>query len=82
MKGIDSQRDLPMWDAVVPTDITVADWLEVILAEGHEMPSGYPFTQQAEELWATGPLSDEALVTIVEIECLKRARRDAYLPAS
>ena len=65
-----------------PTDITVADWLEVILAEGHEMPNGHPFTQEAEELWGSGPLTDEALVTIVEIECLKRARLHAYMPAN
>lgn len=65
-----------------PTDITIADWLEVIRADDHEIPRLYPFTPQVEEPWASALLTAEALVTLVEIECLKRARRDAYLPAS
>jgi hypothetical protein len=69
---------------MIPTDITVADWLEVIHGEDHEIPNVHPFTSvsRVEELWGSGLLTVGELVTLVEIECLKRARRDAYIPAN
>ena len=73
---------VPTWHSMVTTDITIADWLEVIRAEGQEIRRLYPFASQVEDFWGSAPLTSEALVTLVEVECLKRARRDAYLPAS
>lgn len=67
---------------MVLTETTIADWVEVIRADDHEIPRLHPFTPQLEELWGSAPLNAEALVTLVEVECLKRTRRDAYLPAS
>lgn len=67
---------------MVPTETTIADWVEVIRADDHEIPLLRPFAPHVEELWGSDPLNAEALVTLVEVECLERARRDAYLPAS
>lgn len=65
-----------------PTDITVADWLEVIRAEDHEIPNPHPLVPKVENRWGSDLLTVEALVTLAEVECLKRARRHAYMPAN
>ena len=71
-----------MQDVMAPTDITVADWLEVICAEKHEIPNSHPLFLQVEEPWSSELLTLEVLVTLAEVECLKRARRDAYMPGN
>ena len=71
-----------MRDAMGPTEITVADWLEVIRAEDHEIPNLHPLVPQVEDPWAPDLLTVEALVTLAEVECLRRARRNAYMPAN
>ena len=71
-----------MQDVMEPTDITVADWLEVIRAEDHEIPNLHPLFPQVEEPWSSELLTVEALVTLAEVECLKRARRKAYMPGN
>jgi hypothetical protein len=71
-----------MQDAMPPTDITAADWLEVIRAEGHEIPSLRQLLPHVEERCGSDLLTVEALVTLAEIECLKRARRHAYMPGN
>ena len=65
-----------------PTDLTVADWLEVIRAEDQELPISHPLVTQVKEPWGSDLLTGEALVTLAEVECLKRARRNAYMPAN
>ena len=72
-----------MQDVMAPTDITVADWLEVIRAKDHEIPNLHPLVPQVEEPWVSDDLlTVEALVTLAEVECLKRARRNAYMPGN
>ena len=71
-----------MQDAMGPTDITVADWLEVIRAEDHEISNLDPLVPRVEDPWGSDLLTVEALVTLAEVECLKRARRNAYMPAN
>lgn len=71
-----------MQDAMGPTDITVADCLEVIRAEDHEIPNLHPLGSPVEESGRSDLLTVEALVTLAEVECLKRARRKAYMPAN
>ena len=51
------------------TDITVADWLEVIRAEDHEIPNLHPLVPQIENPWGSDLLTVEALVTLAEVEC-------------
>ena len=62
-------------------DITVADWLEVIRAEHHEMPGGHRTPSPRECDWLADPIVSEELVVFLAIECLKRARYHAYVPA-
>jgi hypothetical protein len=73
-----------MWDddgqpGVEATDVSVADWLEVIRAEHHEMPG----TRRAAPLrdcdWMADPIVAEELVVFLAIEYLKRARYHAYV---
>jgi hypothetical protein len=65
-----------------PTDISVADWLEVLRAEDHEIANVHPFAPLVEEPWGSELLTVEAFVTLAEVEYLKRARREAYMPAN
>ena len=65
-----------------PTDITVADWLEVLRAEDQEIANVHPFDPRVEEPCGSDLLTVEALVTFAEVEYLKRARREAYMPAN
>jgi hypothetical protein len=73
---------LEMQDSMGPTDITVADWLEVIRAEDHEIPNLHPLVPPLEDPWAPDLRMVEAVVTLAEVEYLKRARRNAYMPAN
>lgn len=82
LKRIDSRRDSDCGEAMGPTDITLADWLEVIRAEDHEILRRHPLAPPVEEPWARDPLTVEAIVTLAEVECLKRARRAACMPAN
>jgi hypothetical protein len=74
--------DSTMWRAMLSTEITIADWLEVIRAEDYEVRHLYPFARQIVEQGRSTLLTVEELVMLVEIECLKRARRRTYLQAS
>jgi hypothetical protein len=65
-----------------PTDISVADWLEVLRAEDHEIANVHTFAPHVEEPWGPELLTVEAFVTLAEVEYLKRARREAYMPAN
>lgn len=82
LKRIGSRGDLKMQDAVGLPDITLADWLEVIRAEDHEIPNPHPLVPGVEEPWGSDLPTVEAFVMLAEVECLKRARRIAYLPAN
>ena len=65
-----------------PTDVSIADWLEVIRAEDQEIRTLDPVTAQVPELWGSDALTTDELVRIFETEWLKHARRDAYMPAN
>lgn len=68
---------------VLPTDITIIGWLEVIRAENNEIPGLHSSMPQVERLWDLDAVTCDALLwALVEAELLKRARRDAYLRAS
>ena len=71
-----------MQDDMGPTDIALAEWLEVIRADDHEIPNLHPLAPQVEDPWCPDLLTVEALVTLAEVECLRRARRNAYMPAN
>ena len=61
------------------TDISVADWLEVIRAEHHEMPGTHRTSSPRDCDWMADPIVSEELVVFLTIECLKRARYHAYV---
>ena len=63
-------------------DISVADWLEVIRAEQHEMPGTHRTPPRRDCDWMADPIVAEELVVFLEIECLKRARYHAYVVAN
>lgn len=67
---------------VEATDITVADWLEVIRAADHEMPWAHRPAPINDGQWMADPIVSEELVVFLQIECLKRARYRACLPAN
>ena len=76
-----------MWDDagkpdLESTDVTVADWLEVIGAEHHEMPGTHRTPSPRNCDWMADPIVSEELVIFLEIECLKRARYHAYVRAN
>ena len=71
-----------MRDALGRTDITVADWLEVIGAVSHEIPNLHTVAPPVKAPSVPDLLTVEGLVTLAEVECLKRARREAYMLAN
>jgi hypothetical protein len=64
-----------------PSAITVADWLEVLRMERLEMPGTHRTLRQDCD-WRADPIVSEELVTFLAIECLKRARYQAYVLAN
>jgi hypothetical protein len=64
------------------TEISVADWLEVIRAEDHEMPGTHRTPSPRDCDWMADPIVSEELVVFLAIECLKRARYQAYVLAN
>jgi len=64
------------------TEITVSDWLEVTRAEDHEMPGTHRTSSARDCDWMADPIVAEELVVFLAIECLKRARYHAYVPAN
>ena len=76
-----------MWDDegepdVQATDVSVADWLEVIRAEHHEMPGTHRTPSPRDCDWMADPVVSEELVVFLAIECLQRARYHAYVLAN
>lgn len=64
------------------TDISVADWLEVMRAAHHEMPGTLRTSSPRNCDWMADPIVSEELVVFLAIECLKRARYHAYVLAN
>ena len=61
------------------TDVSVADWLEMIRAEHHEIPGTHRTPSPRDCDWMADPIVSEELVVFLAIECLKQARYHAYL---
>ncbi len=61
------------------TDLSIADWFEVIRAENHEIPGRHRMSRVVDGDWMDDAMVFEELVAILQVECLKQARRRAYL---
>jgi hypothetical protein len=62
-----------------PTRVSLADWVEVIRAENHEIPGIHPILSSQDLASVAAPPAWKDLVLFLEIECLKHARRQAYI---
>jgi hypothetical protein len=65
---------------VVATDLSIADWMEVIRARDHEMPGRHRTSRLTDVDWMDDPTVFEELVFMLQVEYLKRARHRAYVP--
>jgi|KBSMisStandDraft_5_1062788.scaffolds.fasta_scaffold139710_2 hypothetical protein len=62
------------------TQVTVADWLQIILGEYQEMPGLHLTEPQMQRLWGLDPLTCEALLeALVDIRFLTRAADGSYV---
>jgi hypothetical protein len=64
---------------VVTVDLSIADWIEVISAEDHEMPGRHRKSRSIDRDWMGDATVFEELVAILQVEYLKRVRRRTYL---
>jgi len=64
---------------VVTADLSIADWIEVIRAEDHEIPGRHRMSRPVDRDWMDDSTFFEELVAILQVEYLKSVRRRAYL---
>ena len=67
---------------MLPADVHVTDWLNLIRAEYLEIPGLRLTKPQAQRLWGFDDVTAEALLTaLIDVKFLKRTRQDTYVRA-
>jgi hypothetical protein len=63
-------------------DAHVADWLKLIRAEDLEIPGLSLTKEPVDRLWGLDAVTSDALLTaLVDVKCLRRTVRNAYVHA-
>jgi hypothetical protein len=64
---------------VVTTDMSMADWIELIRVKDREIPGRHRTAPLTDRDWMEDPTVFEELVAILQVEYLKRARHRAHV---